>query len=219
MAEASVIELAHCLKTNQSPLEIRGLCYLSKKPVAAYEILPSFEEVCSDFDAYIRMYHGFYHNTDPVTARGLAQQKGDRRLILNPPSKNLTSSQLDDIYSLEYEREQHPYYEKNGPVKALETIRFSIPTHRGCYGECNFCAIAVHEGRTVVSRSEDSILAEARRMTQHKKFKGIIHDLGGPTANMYAVECKKKLESGACVEKRCLFRKYVLFYLSTNPTS
>lgn len=205
MAEASVIELAHCLKTNQSPLEIRGLCYLSKKPVAAYEILPSFEEVCSDFDAYIRMYHDFYRNTDPVTARGLAQQKGDRWLIQNPPSKNLTSSQLDDIYSLEYEREQHPYYEKNGPVKALETIRFSIPTHRGCYGECNFCAIAVHEGRTVVSRSEESILAEARRMTQHKKFKGIIHDLGGPTANMYAVECKKKLESGACVEKRCLF--------------
>jgi len=205
MAETSVVELALCLKTNQSPLEIRGLCYLAKTPAAMYEILPSFEEVSSDADAFIRMYHAFYRNTDPVTAHGLAQQKGDRWLIQNPPTKNLTTAQLDEIHSIEYEREQHPYYEKMGPVKALETIRFSIPTHRGCYGECNFCAIAVHEGRTVVSRSEESILAEAEKMTRHKKFKGIIRDLGGPTANMYAMECKKKLESGACAEKRCLF--------------
>jgi uncharacterized radical SAM protein YgiQ len=90
-------------------------------------------------------------------------------------------------------------------VKALETIRFSIPTHRGCYGECNFCAIAVHEGRTVASRSEESILNEARSFTREPQFKGIIQDVSGPTANMYALECSKKLSSGACEHKRCLF--------------
>jgi len=109
------------------------------------------------------------------------------------------------VNGLDYERGQHPYYERQGSVKALETIRFSIPTHRGCYGECNFCAIAVHEGRTVVSRSEESILEEAVRISQQPDFKGIINDLSGPTANMYGYECAKKLKSGACEDKRCVF--------------
>ena len=205
MAETGVVELAKALREHESPLDIRGLCYLAKTPPQGYEILPSFEEVTGNSDAFIRMYQRFYQNNDPITAKGLAQQKGDRWLVQNPPALTLDQDQLDDIYNLDFEREQHPYYEEQGPVKALETIRFSIPTHRGCYGECNFCAIAVHEGRTVTSRSEDSILNEAEAMTHHERFKGIIQDLSGPTVNMYAVECVKKLKSGACPDKRCLF--------------
>jgi uncharacterized radical SAM protein YgiQ len=205
MAETSVVELARAFKEKKSPLTIRGLCYLAKTAPEGYVSLPSFEECVADQAAFTKMYHLFYQNNDPITAKGLTQLKGDRCLVQNPPALTLTQPQLDKIYALTYERDQHPYYEKQGPVKALETIRFSIPTHRGCYGECNFCAIAVHEGRTVASRSESSILAEAQTISQHTKFKGIINDLGGPTANMYAIECAKKLHNGACVDKRCLF--------------
>jgi uncharacterized radical SAM protein YgiQ len=112
---------------------------------------------------------------------------------------------MDAIYDLHYERAQHPYYQKQGKVTALETIRFSLSTHRGCYGECNFCAIAVHEGRTVRWRSPESILTEAGEMIQHPDFKGYILDAGGPTANMYGFECKKKLSRGTCEKRRCIF--------------
>ncbi len=205
MAETSVVELARSFKEKKSPLSIRGLCYLAKTVPEGYISMPSFEECVSDHGAFTKMYHLFYQNNDPISAKGLAQQKGDRYFVQNPPALTLTQPQLDKIYSLTYERDQHPYYEKQGSVKALETIRFSISTHRGCYGECNFCAIAVHEGRTVASRSEASILSEAEAFTKHPKFKGIINDLGGPTANMYAIECSKKLHNGACSDKRCLF--------------
>lgn len=205
MAESSVVRLANALKQHLSLLDIRGLCYLSKNPPQDFASLPSFEEVNDDPDAFINMYQTFYQNNDPLTAMGLVQQKGDRWLVQNPPAFPLSQDQLDEVYALDFEREQHPYYERQGAVKALETIRFSIPTHRGCYGECNFCAIAVHEGRTVTSRSQASILSEAEGMTRHKKFKGIINDLSGPTANMYEIECAKKLKSGACPDKRCLY--------------
>ncbi len=205
MAETSVVEFARSLKEKKSPLAIRGLCYLAKTPPSDYLALPSFEDCVADQAVFTRMYHLFYQNNDPITAKGLSQQKGDRYLVQNPPALTLTQPQLDKIYSLTYERDQHPFYEKQGTVKALDTIRFSISTHRGCYGECNFCAIAVHEGRTVASRTVTSILAEAESMTRHPKFKGIISDLGGPTANMYEIECTKKIHKGACVDKRCLF--------------
>ncbi len=205
MAEQSVLELAAALREKKSPHHIRGLCFLAKTAPENYLALPSWEEVNTDCNSFIEMFDLFYKNNDPITARGLYQQKGDRVVVQNPPALTLNQSQMDEIYALAYEREQHPYYAQQGDVKALETIRFSIPTHRGCYGECNFCAIAVHEGRSVSSRSEASILAEAKTMTLHPKFKGILHDLSGPTANMYGVECVKKLRSGACEDKRCLF--------------
>lgn len=205
MAENSIVELANCLKTGISPLEIRGLAYLAKESPADYLVLPSFEEVVADNAKFVDMFHVFYKNNDSITAKGLSQKKADRYYIQNPPAYPLTESQLDEVYSNSWEREQHPYYAKQGQVKALETIQFSIPTHRGCYGECNFCAIAVHEGRTVSSRSENSIIAEAEAITHHPDFKGIIRDLGGPTANMYQIECRKKINSGACLDKRCIF--------------
>ncbi len=205
MADRSIVELAEVLNQNKSPLEIRGLGYLSKSIPKRFKELPTFEEVVTDKSKFIQMFLSFYENNDAITAEGLAQKKGDRFYIQNPPSFPLTTSELDEVYQSSWERVQHPFYASQGDVKALETIQFSIPTHRGCYGECNFCAIAVHEGRTISSRSEASILEEAEAISHHPQFKGIIRDLGGPTANMYQIECIKKLSSGACLDKRCIF--------------
>ncbi len=210
MAEKTVLELAAALNAGGNGRSIRGLCYLAPAAEVAalkdtYLELPSFEMVSQDKSAFIDMFHVFYQNNDPLTAKGLYQQHAARYLVQNPPAVYQTQAELDAVYQLDYERAQHPYYEKQGPAKALETIKFSIPTHRGCYGECNFCAIAVHEGRTVRWRSEESILLEAQRLTEYTDFKGYIHDLGGPTANMYGFECQKKLKSGSCTHKRCLY--------------
>ena len=205
MAERSVVELAECIKKKEDPGEIRGLCYVSKeKPDDCVE-LPSFQESRKDKDSFTRMFHTFYNNNDPLTALPLAQKHDARYLIQNPPASYLSDVELDEVHDLQYERDLHPFYLKKGEAKALETIRFSIATHRGCYGECSFCAIAVHQGRTVRWRSKRSILSEARTIAAHPLFKGIIKDVGGPTANMYGFECRKKAKAGCCPEKRCLF--------------
>jgi uncharacterized radical SAM protein YgiQ len=172
---------------------------------ARYLELPACETVVQDKSAFIEMFHAFYQNNDALTANGLYQKHGPRYLIHNPPETCLTQEELDSVYALDFERAQHPYYERQGKVRALETIMFSIPTHRGCYGECNFCAIGVHEGRTVQWRSRESIVEEARKLTTYPDFKGYIMDIGGPTANMYGFECEKKLRQGACLEKGCLY--------------
>jgi uncharacterized radical SAM protein YgiQ len=205
MADESIVQLSTGLRDKQDISNIRGLSYLAKNHPEGYIELPSFEEAVADKEQFTKMYHLFYQNNDPLTAKGLAQKKGNRYYVQNPPALPLNSQALDKVYAMQWERTQHPFYEEQGPAKALQTIQFSIPTHRGCYGECNFCAIAVHEGRTVSSRSEASILQEANSITRHPQFKGIIHDLGGPTANMYQIECRKKISSGACADKRCLF--------------
>jgi uncharacterized radical SAM protein YgiQ len=206
MAERSVLELADTLKSGRSVLEIRGLCYISKTtPTVEYLELPSYDSVSTDKQEFIRMFQVFYKNNDPLTAKTLVQLHGDRLLVHNPPATYPDQKELDAVHALPFERAQHPYYEKQGKVKALETIRFAISTHRGCYGECNFCAIGVHEGRTVRWRSIDSILAEARIIAALPDFKGYILDVGGPTANMYGFECAKKLEQGVCEDKRCIY--------------
>ncbi len=205
MAEKATLEFAAALRDGQDPHQVRGLCYIAKEKRDGYIELPSYETVAADKLAFIDMFHTFYKNYDPVSGRGLCQQHGDRFLVQNPPAPYQTQVELDAIYALDFERAQHPYYEAQGQVKALETIRFSISTHRGCYGECNFCAIAVHEGRTVRWRSQQSILDEAGRLISHPEFKGYIQDVGGPTANMYGFECDKKLKNGACPARRCLF--------------
>jgi len=210
MAEKAVLELAGALKEGRETRELRGLCYLTDQTGLArvsdsYLELPSYEIAAGDKQAFIDMFHIFYQNNDPITAKGLYQKHGERYLVQNPPSTYLSQAEMDGVYALDFERLQHPYYASQGEVKALETIKFSISTHRGCYGECNFCAIAVHEGRTVRWRSPKSILAEARQLTQYPDFKGYILDVGGPTANMYGFECKKKLSRGSCRKKRCLY--------------
>jgi uncharacterized radical SAM protein YgiQ len=207
MADKSVIQFADAIKNGEDAGKIRGLCYIAGKEdniPADYLELPSFDAVKTDNKAFSEMFHTFYRNSDALTAKGLYQKHGTRFLIHNPPALPLTQPELDAVYAHDFERAQHPYYERQGKVKALETIRFSISTHRGCYGECNFCAITVHEGRTVQWRSRKSILAEAEKITSLPDFKGYIVDVGGPTANMYGYECSKKLKSGSCPDKRCL---------------
>jgi len=205
MAEKAVLEFATALRNGQDPHSIRGLCYIAKEPRAGYLELPPYETVAHDKSAFIEMFHTFYRNNDPISAHGLTQKHADRYLVQNPPALTETQAELDAIYALDFERRQHPFYEQQGKVKALETIGFSISTHRGCYGECNFCAISVHEGTTVRWRSPGSILAEAGRLAQHPDFKGYIQDLGGPTANMYGFECSRKLSKGICSAKRCVY--------------
>jgi uncharacterized radical SAM protein YgiQ len=212
MAEISILELASALKNRTEPQSIRGLCYLinsaqASQIPAGYIELPSFDKVSTDPYAFIDMFQTFYRNNDPISAAGIYQQHTSRFVVQNPPARIPSQEELDAIYALDYSRSHHPYYESQGHVKALETIQFSISTHRGCYGECNFCAIAVHEGRTVRWRSQKSILDEARSFLLHPDFKGIITDVGGPTANMYGFECAKKNKSGSCPDKRCLTPK------------
>ena len=204
MAERSVLELAACLEKGEDPRGTRGLCYVSgEKPGDCLEI-PSFEESSEDKEIFTKMFHAFYRNNDPVTARTLAQKQDTRYLIQNTPALYLSGAELDAVYNLEYERDLHPYYRKQGEVKALETIRFSVTSHRGCYGECNFCAIAVHEGRTVRWRSKQSIVTEVKQIASKPGFKGTVTDVGGPTANMYGFECSRKFTKGSCTDKRCL---------------
>jgi len=205
MADQSILELAAALRTGSDPHNIRGLCYLSREKRADYLELPPFEAVSSDKDAFIRMFQIFYEHSDPLTVKGLSQRQDSRFLVQNPPALPLRQEELDAVHALPFMNDVHPFYGKQGPVKALETIQFSLLTHRGCYGECSFCSIAVHQGRIVQWRSEASILDEARRLVVHPKFKGYISDVGGPTANMYGFECSRKLEKGSCRRKRCLF--------------
>lgn len=204
MGERTVLELARKLADGAPVQAVRGICYSAAEPTAGYLELPSYDEVKTDQDKLIQMFHLFYNNSDPLTAKGLVQLYDGRYLVQNPPSLYLSEAELSTVHDLDYERDVHPYYKKVGPVRALETIRFSINTHRGCYGECNFCSIAVHQGRTIRSRSEESILTEARALTKLPDFKGYILDLGGPTANMYGIECQHKLSKGSCSGKRCL---------------
>lgn len=205
MGEKSMLELANCLKSGRRWENIRGLCYISKENKKNYLELPSYEECVKDKNKFIEAFEIFYTNCDPITAHGLSQLHKDRYLIQNPPAENFTTEELDEIYGMEFERTVHPYYLKDGVVRALDTIKNSVTTHRGCYGECNFCAIAIHQGRTVISRSEDSIIKEVETLAKSKEFKGNISDVGGPTANMYGIECPKKLAKGSCKNKRCLY--------------
>ena len=205
MGEKSMLELARAIRDKKDWRDIRGLSYISKEVKEGYLELPSYENCVKDKKEFIKAFETFYHNCDSILAKGLYQKCGDRYLIQNPPSENFSSRELDAIYSMDFERDVHPYYKKMGEVRALDTIKTSVTTHRGCYGECNFCAIAIHQGRTVISRTEDSIVDEVKEITKIKKFKGNIADVGGPTANMYQVECKKKLKFGACQDRRCLY--------------
>jgi uncharacterized radical SAM protein YgiQ len=204
MAEKTVVNLAKALKRGDDFRRIAGLCYASREIPEGFLLLPPYPDAASDKRIFAAMFKTFYQNNDPLTAHGLAQLQDDRYLIQNPPPPYLRQEELDAINELPFARAVHPYYRKNGEVRALATIQFSLTTHRGCYGECNFCAIAVHQGRTVRMRSEASILREARQLTRHPDFKGNIMDVGGPTANMYGFECPKKLNRGPCLDKRCL---------------
>jgi len=202
MAEKTIVELARALKEGTDWKLIPGICHIAAMPGSNAIALPSYEDVSADKNAFLRMTELFHRNADN-TARGFFQQHGERFLIHNPPFPPLSTAELDEIYDLDFERDAHPYY-KTGEIRALETIKQSITSHRGCFGQCNFCSIAVHQGRAIVSRSEHSILKEVERIKNKLGFNGIIYDLGGPTANMYAAACVK---GWSCKEKKCLMPK------------
>ncbi len=204
MGEIAIEQLTKALDLQQEWRDIRGVSYIAKTPNNEYHQLPSHAECINDKERYIDLFDCFYDNNDPISAKGLCQEVDGRYLIQNPPCDYLNEAEMDAMAALPYTRELHPYYAKDGKVKCLETIKFSIATHQGCWGECNFCAIGVHQGRTVRTRSEASILQEAKAFTTYKDFKGIIADVGGPTANMYGYECDKKLKKGTCDHIRCV---------------
>ena len=205
MGEKAVLEVAGILREDQDISGIKGICYIAKeKPPSCIE-LPSFKDASADKLAFIEMFRLFSDNTDWLSAQGLCQLQNTRYLVQNPPQKPLTGKELDKVYEMDFERELHPVHVPQGEVRALQTIRFSLTTHRGCFGQCSFCSIAPHQGRTVVSRSERSIVKEAQQFTGHPRFKGTIADVGGPTANMYGMECGGKAAHGGCRTKHCLF--------------
>jgi len=201
MAEIATLALANALKNNEDWKSINGLCYISKVPVGTFLGLPSFEDCKANSDIFTKMFNTFYKNNN----HGLVQKHDNRYLVQNPQAPTLTQQQLDKIASMKFMREVHPHYLKKGIVKAQDTIKFSIASHRGCVGECNFCAITLHQGKSVVSRSRESIKAEADYLTTFKDFKGYITDIGGPTANMYEIACKTHSMAGSCGDKRCLY--------------
>ena len=202
MGEVPVLEFAKALDNNESVENIKGLCFISKDKVSDVVEMPSYEEVSTDKKAFYNMFKIFYNNSEAVSGKRLMQKTGDRYLIQNPPAY-YDDNILDEVSDIEYERAVHPQIK--GKVKAIDTIKTSIISHRGCFGGCSFCAIAVHQGRRVVSRSVASIEKEVKSMASKKWFSGTITDIGGPTGNMYMMKCKKMEKLGACTHKHCLY--------------
>lgn len=207
MGENAIKELAFALDKEKSPKDIRGICYVANEPKEDFLQLPSHDECLKNKEKYIDLFDMFYDNNDPLSAKGLCQKIDSRYLIQNPPCHYLNEPQMDKLSALPYTRKPHPYYAKDGKIKCLETIGYSITTHHGCWGECNFCAIGVHQGRTIRTRSEKSIINEVISYTKDANFKGIINDLGGASANMYGYECNKKINHGTCTHQRCVDHK------------
>ena len=211
MGEHSIIEIAEALDSG-IPVEeityVAGTVYKCKDLSRTYQpvVLPSFEEVKEDKMAYARSFAIQYQNTDPFTAATMAESYGNKGYVIqNPPALPLTQDEMDDVYDLPYTGQYHPMYEKDGGIPALEEIKFSLTSNRGCFGSCSFCALTFHQGRILQTRSHESILKEAFHMTQDKDFKGYIHDVGGPTADFRQPSCQKQLTKGVCKNRHCLF--------------
>ncbi len=211
MGEHQIIELAEALDSGldiQHITFVRGTVYKTKTLENIYEeyiTLPSYKEVSSDKVKYAEGFLQQYQNTDAITAKVLVEPYTDCYVIQNRPSLPLTQSEFDYGYGLPYMRSYHPMYEEKGGIPAIEEVKFSIISNRGCFGSCNFCALAFHQGRIIQTRSHQSIINEAKKITWEPDFKGYIHDVGGPTANFRAPACDKQLTKGACKERQCLF--------------
>ncbi len=210
MGEKQTIEIADRLRDGKpvsSLRDIRGTCYLiptrEYQPGPAVDC-PSFEQVSASKKEYAVAARKQQEEQDAVTGRKVLQKHGSMLLVQNPPMPMLTREEMDAVYALPYERTYHPSYEKQGGVPAIQEVEFSITHNRGCFGACNFCSIAFHQGRMVTSRSEESILAEAKLLTEKPNFKGYIHDVGGPTADLRHNACLKQEDHGVCRNRKCL---------------
>jgi len=211
MGEHSIIELAEALDAG-IPVEdityIAGTVVKTKSLDSIYdaEILPSFEDLKADKMNYARSFYTQYLNTDAFNGKRLVEPYSDHLYVVqNPPATPLTQMEMDDVYSLPYQRTYHPSYEAKGGVPAIKEIKFSLISNRGCFGGCSFCALTFHQGRIVQVRSHESLIEEAKEITKDKDFKGYIHDVGGPTANFRHPSCKKQMEHGVCKTRQCLF--------------
>ena len=211
MGEHSIIEIADALDSGLDIKDITfidGTVYKTRKREDIYDAieLPHYEALLADKKEYAKSFYVQYSNTDPFVAKRLFETyDGKMFVVQNPPSKPLTQSEMDQVYSLPYMRTYHPSYEETGGVPAIEEVKFSLVSNRGCYGGCSFCALTFHQGRIIQTRSHESILAEANQIVWEPDFKGYIHDVGGPTANFRAPACDKQLTKGVCPHKQCLF--------------
>lgn len=210
MGEKAIIEIADSLNASISKTDliyIKGTVFSTVNPdyISSDAILlPSFEEVSRDKMLANKSYMIQYTNTDSITSKQLVEKIGNVFVVQNPPQPVLTEFELDEVYQLPYMREAHPELEKQGHIKAMDEIKFSLTVNRGCFGGCSFCALTLHQGRMMSSRSKDSVIEEAKLLISDKEFKGYIHDVGGPTANFYHKSCIKQEEHGVCKTKQCL---------------
>ncbi|WP_411329480.1 YgiQ family radical SAM protein [Blautia hansenii] len=210
MGERSILEIAEALDKGfpvSSITFIPGTVYKTKE-MPKGELLPSYEQLCENKKAYADSFRIQYENTDAFSGKVLIEDYGNRGYVVqNPPAKPLSQKEMDEVYALPYARTYHPMYEKQGKIPAIEEIKFSITSNRGCFGGCNFCALTFHQGRIVQTRSHASIIEEAKSYMTEKDFKGYIHDVGGPTADFRHPACKKQERKGVCTNRQCLFPK------------
>ena len=210
MSEKQIVEVANALNDGFDPKYIRhinGTCYISDTLEEIYDdyvLIPSYKEVCDDKIKYNEAFKVQYDEQDPFRGKAIVQKHGDKYVVQNKPEKPLNREELDAVYALPYQKTYHPIYEKYGGIPAIEEVKFGIVSSRGCFGSCSFCAITFHQGRAVQSRSQDSIIDEAKWISSLPDFKGYIHDVGGPTANFRQEACKKQITKGACKNRQCL---------------
>lgn len=209
MGERAILEIAADLHRGvevKHIQDVRGTCFRVPNAdyIWDYEKLPSYEEVKGDKAAFAEAFRKEYLEQDPIRGRRLAQQNDEWCVVANPPALPLSEEEMDEVYDLPYMRTYHPMYEKDGGVPAIQEVRFSLVSQRGCFGGCSFCAIVSHEGRIIQRRSHGSLLREAKILTGLKGFKGYIHDVGGPTANFRQPSCEKQMTAGTCRGKQCL---------------
>ncbi len=209
MGEKSIIQIAEALESGIPVNEItfiNGTVYKTKDKNRPYEpvFLPSYDEVSASKKKYCESFKIQYENTDSITGKTLVEQYDSIYVVQNPPMNPLTMQELDDVYDLDYMMDYHPIYKNSGGIPALNEIKFSITSVRGCFGGCNFCALNFHQGRVVQGRSHESILKEVEKMKGDREFKGYIHDVGGPTANFRKKACKKQEKFGVCKDRECL---------------
>ncbi|MCC0628011.1 MULTISPECIES: YgiQ family radical SAM protein [unclassified Clostridioides] len=210
MSEKQIVEVANALNDGYDPKYIRhidGTCYIADTLEEIYDkyiLIPSYKEICEDKMKYVEAFKIQYDEQDPFRGNIIVQPHGSKYLVQNKPEKPLSREELDEVYGLPYQKTYHPVYEKFGGIPAIEEVKFSIVSSRGCFGSCSFCAITFHQGRAVQSRSEKSIIDEAIGITNLTDFKGYIHDVGGPTANFRRPACNKQITKGACKNRQCL---------------
>ena len=210
MGERSIIEIADALKSGMNIKDITfvdGTCYKTKhlENVYDFEMLPSYEVLTKSRRSYAESFYIQYCNTDAFAGKRLVEPYGTVYVVQNPPAKPLSTEEMDAVFDLPYCRTYHPSYEAAGGIPAIEEVRFSLVSNRGCFGGCNFCALTFHQGRIIQTRSHESIIREAEQMITEPDFKGYIHDVGGPTANFRQPSCEKQLTKGVCKNRQCLF--------------